>query len=100
MKPGFTTSIQRPNDKAWNGITPHRPKRRSRKLPSAGKVIGTVFWDSEGCILVDFLEKGQRSMQLATFRRSANFVVHFVKNVRGRKLLSFNMTTRGLTVHV
>jgi hypothetical protein len=26
--------------------------------------------------------------------------VHFVKNVRGRKLLSFNMTTRGLTVHV
>jgi hypothetical protein len=21
--------------------------------------MGTVFWDSEGCILVDFLEKGK-----------------------------------------
>jgi hypothetical protein len=24
---------------------------------SAGKVMGTVFWDSEGCILVDSLKK-------------------------------------------
>jgi hypothetical protein len=27
-KAGFTTSIQRPNDKAWNDITPHRPKKK------------------------------------------------------------------------
>jgi hypothetical protein len=39
-------------------------------------------------------------MQPATFRRSTNFVVRFVKNVRSRKLSSFNMTTRGLTLHV
>jgi hypothetical protein len=39
-------------------------------------------------------------MQLAMFRRSTNFVMRFVKNVRRRKLSSFNMTTRGLTLHV
>jgi hypothetical protein len=33
-------------------------------------------------------------MQLATFRRSTNFVVRIVENVRRRKLSSFNMTTR------
>jgi hypothetical protein len=62
--------------------------------------VGTGFWDTEGCIQVDFLEKGTWSMQSATFRRSTNFVMSFVKNVGGRKLSSFKMTTRGLTLHV
>jgi truncated hemoglobin YjbI len=26
--------------------------------PSAAKVMGTVFWDAEGLILVEFLERG------------------------------------------
>jgi hypothetical protein len=47
-----------------------------------------------------FGKRGKRSVQFATFRRSINFVVRFVKNVRRRKLSSFNMTTRGLTLHV
>jgi hypothetical protein len=47
-----------------------------------------------------FWKKSKRSMQLATFRRLTNFVVRFVKNVRRRKLSSFNMTTRGLALHV
>jgi hypothetical protein len=38
-------------------------------------------------------------MQLATFRRSRNFVLRFVKNVWRRKLPSFKRTTRGLTLH-
>ena len=28
-------------------------------LPSAGKVMCTVFWDRNGVILLDFLEPGQ-----------------------------------------
>ena len=28
-------------------------------MPSAAKVMGTVFWDAEGLILVEFLERGQ-----------------------------------------
>jgi hypothetical protein len=47
-----------------------------------------------------FWKKEKRSVQLATFRRSTNFVLCLVKNVRRRKLSSFNMTTRGLTLHV
>jgi hypothetical protein len=32
-------------------------KEKPKTLPSAGKVMGIVFWDSEGCIPVNFLEK-------------------------------------------
>jgi len=79
----------------------HIAQKEAERVTSAGKFMGTVFWDSEGCILVDFLEKGgKRPVQFATFRRSTNFVMRFVKNVRRRKLSSFNMTTRGLTLHV
>ena len=34
------------------------PPRKFRAIPSAGKVMATIFWDSEGVILTDFLEKG------------------------------------------
>jgi hypothetical protein len=47
-----------------------------------------------------FFWKGKRSIQLAMSRRSANFVVRFVKNVRRSKLSSFSTTTRGLALHV
>lgn len=29
-------------------------------VPSAGKVMATVFWDSQGIIYMDYLEKGKR----------------------------------------
>jgi hypothetical protein len=32
-------------------------KEEARTILSTGKIIGTVFWDAEGCILVDFLPK-------------------------------------------
>jgi hypothetical protein len=28
-------------------------------VTSAGKVMGTVFWNNEGCVLIEFLEKGE-----------------------------------------
>ena len=28
-------------------------------MPSAKKIMGTVFWDTEGCILIEFLEPGK-----------------------------------------
>jgi len=34
-------------------------KKRFKTLPSAGKVICTVFWDRQGVILLDFLEPEQ-----------------------------------------
>jgi len=34
-------------------------KKKFKMLPSAGKVMCTVFWDRKGVILLDFLEPGQ-----------------------------------------
>jgi len=41
----------------WHYTT--SPKKKPKTVPSAGKVMGTVFWKTEGCMLVDFLEKGE-----------------------------------------
>jgi hypothetical protein len=35
----------------------HIAKKKPKTVPSPGKVTGIVFWDSEGCIPVNFLEK-------------------------------------------
>jgi hypothetical protein len=78
-------------------------KKDPKTVPSAGKIMGTVLWDSEGRTVVIFLfgKEEKRSMQLGTFRRSTNFVVRFVKKVRRRKLSSsFNMIKQGITPHV
>ena len=37
---------------------PGSPVPKVRKVKSAGKVMATVFWDTGGMLLVDFLEKG------------------------------------------
>jgi len=38
----------------------HSPsKKKAKTVPSAAKVMGTVFWDAEGLILAEFLEPRQ-----------------------------------------
>ena len=34
------------------------PPKKARVQPSAGKVMLTVFWDQDGIVMTDFLEKG------------------------------------------
>jgi len=42
----------------WHHL--HSPsKKKAKTVPSAVKVMGTVFWDAEGLILAEFLEPGQ-----------------------------------------
>jgi len=42
----------------WHHL--HSPsKKKAKTVPSAAKVVGTVFWDAEGLILAEFLEPGQ-----------------------------------------
>jgi hypothetical protein len=42
----------------WHHL--HSPsKKKAKTVPSAAKVVGTVFWDAEGFILAEFLEPGQ-----------------------------------------
>ena len=33
--------------------------KKAETVPSAGKVMTTIFWDSQGIILIDYLQKGK-----------------------------------------
>lgn len=33
--------------------------KKAKTVPSAGKIMATVFWDSQGIIFIDYLEKGK-----------------------------------------
>jgi histone-lysine N-methyltransferase SETMAR len=33
--------------------------KKTRSVPSAGKVLASVFWDAEGFLFIDYLEKGK-----------------------------------------
>lgn len=43
--------------KQWKHTSSPTPKK-ARVIPSAGKVMASVFWDSQGVLLIDYLEKG------------------------------------------
>ena len=44
--------------KQWIASGESAPKK-AKIVPSAGKVMATVFWDSQGVILIDYMEKGE-----------------------------------------
>ena len=59
MKLGYT--IIRPKQKYSQNSGLQRGNRLQKKAKtvfSAGKVMATVFWDSHGVILIDYLQKG------------------------------------------
>jgi hypothetical protein len=43
----------------WHNTTYPR-KKRFKAIPSAGKIMATVFWDCEGVILIHVLPRGQK----------------------------------------
>ena len=49
------TKIQ---SKQWKHVTSPQPKKY-KQVPSAGKVMASVFWDSRDIIMIDYLQKGQ-----------------------------------------
>jgi hypothetical protein len=54
-------------------------KKKARTIPLASRDGGTAFWDAEICILIDFLQKVEPNMQLATVRHSEDCEMHFLK---------------------
>jgi histone-lysine N-methyltransferase SETMAR len=44
--------------KQWTEVGCSAPKK-TRSVPSAGKVMASVFWDAEGILFIDYLEKGK-----------------------------------------
>ncbi|UYV82869.1 hypothetical protein LAZ67_22001161 [Cordylochernes scorpioides] len=50
------------------------PPKKAKTVPSAEKVMVSVFWDSEGVLLLDFLNKGQTI--------TGDYYANFVKQLR------------------
>jgi len=44
--------------KQWTEASCSAPKK-TRSVPSAGKDMASVFWDAEGILFIDYLEKGK-----------------------------------------
>jgi len=45
--------------KQWTEAGCSAPKK-TRSVPLAGKVMASVFWDTEGILFIDYLEKGKK----------------------------------------
>ena len=43
--------------KQWTSLG-ERPSKKAKTVLSAIKVMATIFWDSQGVIYIDYLEKG------------------------------------------
>jgi len=52
------TPEMKEQSKQWVGPGETAPKK-AKTVPSAGKIMATVFWDSHGVVLIDFLEHGR-----------------------------------------
>jgi len=63
-------------------------------------VMGNVFWNVEGCILVDLFRKGKPLTWLTTFTCPKNCDLHFIKSDQWKRLLSFNTTLHDLTQRI
>jgi len=44
--------------KQWTEASCSAPKK-TRSFPSAGKIMASVFWDAEGILFIDYLEKSK-----------------------------------------
>jgi len=52
------TPESKQRSKQWKEAGCSAPKK-TRSVPSAGKVMASVFWDAEGILFIDYLEKGE-----------------------------------------
>ena len=58
MRLGSITMIRRPKSRVCNGSTLAHPLLRNLRVSSARKVMASIFWDSQGVIMVDYLQEG------------------------------------------
>jgi hypothetical protein len=52
------TPESKQQSKQWTEACCSAPKKTG-SVPSAGKVMASVFWDAEGILFIDYLEKGK-----------------------------------------
>ena len=71
MKPGFTTSNWNLRFKANSGNTLILHPKEFKQTMSVGKVMASVFWDSECVIMIDYLEKKKLLMDSTMHQKSS-----------------------------
>ena len=54
----YRTPETKSQSNMWTGSGESAPKK-AKTVPSAGKVMVTIFWESHGIILMDYLQKGK-----------------------------------------
>ena len=60
MKLGYTIICPKQKYSPNSGLQKgNRLQKKAKTVFSAGKVMATVFWDSHGVILIDYLQKGK-----------------------------------------
>lgn len=64
------------------------PPLKARTVPSAGKIMITVFWDCQGIILIDYLDKGMTINSQYYSNLLSNDLRRALKNKRPGKLSS------------
>ena len=47
------------------------PPKKGKRVSSAGKVMASVFWDSQGVIMIDYLEQGRKQGRILCSRTEA-----------------------------
>jgi len=52
------TPESKQHSKQWTEAGCSAPKK-TRSVPSAAKVMASVFWDAEGILFIDYLQKGK-----------------------------------------
>lgn len=54
----YYTPETKVQSKQW--VSPgEKAPRKAKVIPSAGKVMATIFWDAHGILLIDYLQKGR-----------------------------------------
>jgi len=60
MKPGYITMTQRQSNNQWSDdIAAYPTPKKNRVQRPVGKILGSIFWDQDGILLIDYLPKGQ-----------------------------------------
>ncbi|KMQ88717.1 mariner transposase [Lasius niger] len=83
--------------KQWTSPGESAPKK-AKTVPSAGKVMATVFWDSQGIIFTDYLEMGRTITGQYYADLLGRFDAELMKKrpYLAKKKCSFTMTTHQL----
>jgi histone-lysine N-methyltransferase SETMAR len=66
--------------KQWRETGCSAPKK-TRSVPSAGKVMALVFWDAEGILFIDYLEKDKT----ITVEYYSNLLTRLDENIRDKR---------------